>query len=178
MSVFYSSGLIITSNGMCQNIQVWTRWGFPATSSGSQTFCCITGKCLGMIHQLITWETPLPPSSKISLPLWHRMLECLQVLWLFCLYFQAPHWVGASSCSSLWGLHLAAVNCGWQGRRGVTPPLNDLIFGIASSVYTPRLSCTRCCNGCVCVSSKTILLLILSNGSYCKSYWVSMLPLT
>lgn len=43
--VFHSNGETITWCGMDRNIQAWAQWGFPATSFGSQTFCCITGRC-------------------------------------------------------------------------------------------------------------------------------------
>lgn len=39
-----STGMIITSSGMSQNIQVWPMWDFPTISFGSRTFCCTTGR--------------------------------------------------------------------------------------------------------------------------------------
>lgn len=42
--VSHSTGMIIISSGIHQNIQVCPTWDFLNVTFGSQTFCCITGR--------------------------------------------------------------------------------------------------------------------------------------
>lgn len=122
--VFLRNGLMLTSSGTCPNIQAWTRWGFPADTSGSQTFCCITGK-------RTDWR---PVSCFIFVCLFKRLIELqLQPLRSSC------------SCSELW------VTWETEGNPCMTCSLDSLHQSLHLICHVPAVA-TILCVSPVCVT--------------------------